>query len=142
MYRIYRNLTKNNWTVQHKVPGKGWRKLRSADVLWAPEARFVVYAAGRERVLRERRKNVHAYAVVNEIVYADECPNPKENFKISYNPYEAPNFTAQLNGYVAKLLSRAMDGVQFTEHGAIYAPSISHGAQAVRSLGGATVIAS
>ena len=98
MYRIYRNLNTNTWTVQHKVPGKGWRKKESVDRLWAHDAEFIISAAGRDRVRREKRKNVHAYAVVNyyrtdEFADVDTWGDDEWNIKwISYNPYDDRGF--------------------------------------------------
>jgi len=69
---------------------KGWRVTGHTESVTLLEARFKVSEAGRQRVLREKKKNVHAivegYAV--------------ENFSGSiggrrafYNPYKAGTFT-------------------------------------------------
>lgn len=54
--------------------------------------RFAVQPAGRDKVIRERRKNVHAF--VRGIVTAindDVAPNPS-GMLVRYNPYEAGHF--------------------------------------------------
>lgn len=59
--RVYRNLTRKCLSVQHNVPGKGWRLLCHVQSATLVNAKFLVYEKGRQRVLREGRKNVHAY---------------------------------------------------------------------------------
>ena len=56
-------------------------------------ARFLVSKAGRDRVLKELRKNVHA-RVVGLISHhpSDIAVRPHDCFEISYNPYEAAYF--------------------------------------------------
>ena len=59
-------------------------------------AKFVVQPAGREKVLREQRKNVHAFVkgyLVNA-KEADKLIKPIEwtQSAITYNPYEYPYF--------------------------------------------------
>ena len=61
-YRIYRNLHKQTWTVQHYVKGVGWRKFYGAKQIACPfGGTFEVSATGAARAARERRKNVHAF---------------------------------------------------------------------------------
>ena len=53
-------------------------------------ATFRVREAGRQRVLREKRKNVHAY-VVGEFSYESPYPDPNAQ-EIIYNPYKYNSF--------------------------------------------------
>jgi hypothetical protein len=48
---------------------------------------FAVSQAGRERVLREGRKNVHAF-----VVGTLETPRPIDGVAVAYNPRRAPGF--------------------------------------------------
>jgi hypothetical protein len=53
---------------------------------------FVVRKAGRERVLREGKKNVHAF-VRGEITYFDDFdPDYLDYSLVSYNPYKFDTF--------------------------------------------------
>jgi len=85
--RVYRNLTKNCWSVQHKVPGKGWRLLKHCDLVTLKNAMPIVYESGRQRVIREGKKYVHAY-IVGEL-----WPVPlSRGFVVQYNPKENEQF--------------------------------------------------
>ena len=54
--QAYRNLHKKCWSVRHK------RKVVSHEAhVFLVHAKFHVSQAGRERVVREKRKNVHAW---------------------------------------------------------------------------------
>jgi hypothetical protein len=70
--------------------------LTHEDVVFVRDARFVVQPKGRERVLREKRKNVHAFV---RGTLAGFSPGTLEGFddyeswnKARYNPYEGPTF--------------------------------------------------
>lgn len=86
MFRVYRNLTKGNWTIQHKTD-KGWRKYDSTSSLWAPHVEFIYSEAGRQRVRWEKRKNVHAFAVVPEY-FCNPAPVRYVPHFVTYNPYD------------------------------------------------------
>lgn len=78
---VYRNLHKNCWSVRHK--GK---VIKHLDELILTEASFHVQPAGRAKVLRENRKNVHAYVKG----YLDDGLAIRSSRKtpITYNPYK------------------------------------------------------
>ena len=80
---VYRNLHKQCWSVR-----QGTVKFHS-DHLYLRDAQFKVSAAGRERVLREKRKNVHA--VVKGFVAA---PVGGEWIDVTYNPYLYSTFVS------------------------------------------------
>ncbi len=83
MIEVYRNLHKNCLSVR-----EGGLVIEHAAriCIWNP--RFVVQPAGRERVVREQRKNVHAF------VRGERGHLPHANFTqgVRYNPYVAPFF--------------------------------------------------
>jgi hypothetical protein len=97
-FRIHRNLHSKTWTIQHKIPGVGWRKLASAESIYAPSVTFTVSEAGRVRARNERRKNVHAFAVVDQFFTEEdwihdilrECDNV-----ITYSPFNSYGFTTR-----------------------------------------------
>jgi hypothetical protein len=87
--KVYFNLHKKVWSILHMTP-KGWRlwghspRVQLANVTWK------VSEAGRQRVLRERRKNVHAFAIGTLL---DNENAPEGEFKpVRYNPYECGSF--------------------------------------------------
>lgn len=79
----------------HPIEHFSWLLLRSV--------RFHVNLSGRERVLREQVKNVHAY-VIGELVDGEKFSPDSERgeplllkqitslYQVRYNPYISPNF--------------------------------------------------
>lgn len=91
--RAYRNLRSKTWTVQHKTE-KGWRKLASFWHLELRDVQFKVSEAGRQRVLREKQKNVHAFVygtLEPQQVWLDTA-NVDKLTQVSYNPYRGETF--------------------------------------------------
>lgn len=64
MYRIYRNLNNGKVSIKDKQTNL---VVGHADEVWIDKPKFIVSEAGRQRVLKEKRKNVHAY-VEGEVV--------------------------------------------------------------------------
>jgi hypothetical protein len=91
-YRIYRNLRKSCFSIQEKLPGKGWRVIDHAENLEAHGITFRVYEAGRRRVIERRRKNVHAYAIAESWQRVGAPGVIDSEYMIYYNPYQSPNF--------------------------------------------------
>lgn len=93
--RVYWNLHKDcysllNW--EPRDPNKG-RLLRDFPHRYAVElhdVKFVVQPGGRARVLREKRKNVHAY-LEGELVSEDFSISPGY-LPVWYNPYRSNKF--------------------------------------------------
>lgn len=82
LVRVYWNLHKNCWSIQHK--GK---VVEHANSILLKNVRFSVSEAGRQRVLREKRKNVHAFAKGELVAINEKCPSDLI-LEISYNPYK------------------------------------------------------
>lgn len=94
---VYFNLHRKTWSCKSRKTG---RVVAHADVVVASYgATMVVQEAGRQRVLQEQRKNVHAFARLDHgecftdgegwRLYAQSLPNA---VKVSYNPYRAGHF--------------------------------------------------
>ena len=83
--RIYYNLNNKCWSVKDM---KMNRVVCHADELFLDFPLPVVSEAGRQRVIREKRKWVHAY------IEGTVSPVPREGTwkGISYNPYKASYF--------------------------------------------------
>jgi hypothetical protein len=94
----YYNLHKN--CLSYRARGG---KVAHAQSMILNDVRFAVQPAGRERVIRERRKNVHAFvrgtlAYVNKDVYGGADDYTRANMerqgyrRITYNPYSFASF--------------------------------------------------
>lgn len=111
-YYIYRNLhTDNGFSVKHR--GKVVAVVYTAMV---EDPVFKVNESGRQRVLRERRKNVHAFIVSatppREISVADDLKalilrNPR---RVHYNPYEGAEFKVDHKPLVSAPVVVLQDG--------------------------------
>lgn len=97
--RVYRNLHKNCLSVQARVGGH-WKVIAHVDSITLLDVSFKVSQAGRDRVLREKRKNVHAFVVGTVATF----PIALQGRKVSYNPYKADTFTETHDGHVYGIL--------------------------------------
>lgn len=86
---VYFNLHKKCWSVKALEGERKGRVVMHTYELTLRDVTFKVSEAGRQRVLREQRKNVHAGAV------GTLCdPIHRENWeRVSYNPYKAGHFS-------------------------------------------------
>lgn len=87
--RVYRNLRDKCWSIQRKTK-KGWRVWLRWDYVVLDNVQFVIDKAGQNRVRKENKKYVHAYA------YGTLMANtlgPKEKMiRVYYNPYVNDHF--------------------------------------------------
>tara|TARA_Y100000310_G_C20439322_1_gene695287 strand:+ start:367 stop:774 length:408 start_codon:yes stop_codon:yes gene_type:complete len=105
---IYRNLHKNCWSVRSRESHNYGRVVAHASSLILDDAKFVVSQAGRNRVLKEKKKNVHA-VVRGNLLYTNykSFDNSKQDvwFKyrtpiknnymmrcVTYHPYKKSTF--------------------------------------------------
>jgi len=91
---VYFNLHKKVWSVKSLKTG---RVIAHANFIELKDCKFKVSKRGRERVLLERRKNVHA-GVVGTIVAIDNVCSVLQNktFQlITYNPYKYETFVSK-----------------------------------------------
>ena len=73
--RVYRNLHTGTLSMQTKTE-KGWRVTAHPHGVILDSCKFVVREGGRQRVLREKRKNVHAFiegTLVRQVVAGEEA---------------------------------------------------------------------
>jgi len=82
---VYRNLHKNTWSIRSRTTG---RVIARANNVVVKNVKFVVQPAGRQRVLDEERKNVHAFVrgTISPIS-PDMLTRVAYNVQIKYNPY-------------------------------------------------------
>lgn len=93
---VYFNLHKKTWSIKQKTV-----RLHT-DYICLKNVEFKVSTAGRERVLRERKKNVHAFVkgficTPSEINQSDMRATP-----VRYNPYLFKSFVGNDNSPVNK----------------------------------------
>lgn len=88
--RVHFNYHRKCWAVHRYHTGIGWRLWKNASRIFLHECTFKVSQAGRKRVLKEKRKNVHAF-VFGEYIPAFK-PAYKYWTKFSYNPYKNKEF--------------------------------------------------
>ena len=87
--RIYFNLRTKTLSLQTKVNGQ-WKVTAHPFTAYLKNVKFKVSEAGRQRVLKQRRKNVHAW-VTGELI--DSLPKNNDKFDSArYNPYELEKF--------------------------------------------------
>lgn len=87
---MYWNLHKQCWSLKAlSGPCRG-RVVGHANSVELRQCHFKVSEAGRQRVLREKRKNVHA-GVVGELV-ATDAPVSLDGVPVTYNPYRVGHF--------------------------------------------------
>jgi hypothetical protein len=114
---VYFNLHKKCFSVKALEGADKGRVIAHRDALMLHSAVFKVSEAGRQRVLRERKKNVHA-GVVGQ--WFDTVPYALDNgTAITYNPYkyntfvelgtEAPVLTASIAHLANKKITARLD---------------------------------
>ena len=97
---VYRNLHKNCWSIRDRETGRVWGHSQQYVV---DHGTFVVQPAGRERVLKEKKKNVHAFVRgtsaglpigAGAAYFWGEYDQWRSKFTrpVTYNPYTAAHF--------------------------------------------------
>lgn len=90
--RVYRNLRNNLMSVQAKAPNGSWLVVGHVNSCLLYDATFKVSEAGRQRVLQQKRKNVHAF-ICGELADIDtDVVLPTKAF---YNPYKFETFVTE-----------------------------------------------
>jgi len=90
-YYIYRNLHTGGFSVRYKG-----EVIDRPNVFGADGVTFKVNEGGRQRVIKEKKKNVHAFVVADK--YSEFCHAPVDGTSlITYNPYVADYFTCEGN---------------------------------------------
>jgi len=91
---VYRNLHRKCWSVRHC----GIVRLHCERVTLG-DVTFRVSEAGRQRVLREQRKNVHAMVRGTLMAYEGVVGDGFLGLcEVTYNPYESGTFRFALTG--------------------------------------------
>ncbi len=88
---VYRNLNNCRLSIKSRRTKDYGTVIGYADKVHLQDVEFVVQPAGRERVLEEERKNVHAFARGN-LCPESEFPEQECTREVTYNPYKYETF--------------------------------------------------
>jgi len=90
--RVYKNLHLDCWSIKAMEGEDKGKVIAYSDEVTLTQVRFVISEAGRKRVLREKKKNVHAY-VEGKVRQPMKTPTYTDDFfGLRYNPYESCGF--------------------------------------------------
>jgi hypothetical protein len=111
---VYRNLHKNCFSVRHK--GKVVGYLYDNEQLALTNVTFAVQPAGRAKVLRENKKNVHAFVRGEYVGFENNLTNnlyfgkfeDLDFYAVSYNPYKSDKFVVKETGKPIESNSEAL----------------------------------
>jgi hypothetical protein len=120
---VYFNLHKKVWSVKALEGENKGRVVAHADIVQLANARPKVSEAGRQRVLREQRKNVHAGVVGEWLTGLPEDAWLSDPVFPTYNPYKYSTFVDRETGeewkgsdYVSMIASvRGIMGMNVTK---------------------------
>ena len=87
--RVYWNLHKGCWSVQDRKTG---RVVKHVEAWTLADVKFTVRPAGRDKVRREGKKNVHAFAAGRFSLKNGLASIVKGARKVTYNPYVNETF--------------------------------------------------
>lgn len=99
---VYFNLRKKVWSIKALSGPKKGKVIAHANEVVIQDPEFRVSEAGRQRVLRQKRKNVHAGVAGGLIYYGRQLPIQTNGRAVTYNPYKAPTFTFVDDGSPAR----------------------------------------
>ena len=91
--RVYFNLHKKMLSVQTKQNGQ-WKLAGHAENVYLHNVAFKVSEAGRQRVIKNKRKNVHAY-IIGHFTDGFKSLELDPFLTVRYNPYEMDKFQCQ-----------------------------------------------
>lgn len=91
---VYYNLHQGGYSIRDK---KTMHVVAYADNVLLKNCVFKVSEKGRQKVIEEKRKRVHAF-IEGDFIFADQDFNTSHLDKIYYNPYETSLFTDTTDG--------------------------------------------
>ncbi len=116
--RVYRNLRRSKVQKIYSVIGPNGKVIAHVSKIFLTDVKFVVRPAGREKVRRERRKNVHAFVVGTYSSSLKETGTWDDlSEKVTYNPYENEHFQCQgRDAYKARKAVVDQQGISVAFH--------------------------
>ena len=95
---VYYNLHKHKWSIKALEGKQKGLVIAHQDVVWLENAKPKVSEAGRQRVLREQRKNVHAGIVGDMVEFKYYKHGGRNKWRdVTYNPYKYKTFVYELD---------------------------------------------
>jgi len=91
--KVYRNLHKQCWSIQQDGLVKA-----HTNLIKLFDCEFIVNQKGREKVIKEKRKNVHAFIKGYLSELFDSMLNAGHGTEITYNPYKNEFFYEKNGG--------------------------------------------
>jgi hypothetical protein len=92
-FKLYRNLHKDCFSIQKYNPEKkGFRVFERAKSIILYNCNFKVNQNGRDKVLQEQRKNVHAFVLPSAYQTFEGEANVANLREVYYNPYKFKTF--------------------------------------------------
>lgn len=88
---VYFNLHKNQFSVKALEGEHNGKVVMHLPVVTIKNVKFIVNETGRQRVLEEKKKNVHA-GVVGHILFNESVEVDSYKDLITYNPYTHETF--------------------------------------------------
>lgn len=89
--RVFKNPKRDCYNIM-----QNGRVKANAKQIWLKDAEFLVRESGRQRMLRERRKNIHAYIVGELLAYVqpedEQMIERLEGRNATYNPFQYSSF--------------------------------------------------
>ena len=114
-FKIYRNLHRQSFSIQGYLKvKKGYRVVDRVNVAIMENVMFKVMQTGREKVIKEKRKNVHAFLMPTNYKHLSKRKgssyNTEELREIYYNPYKYNSFVYKDTGesLEGKLINKAL----------------------------------
>ena len=102
---VYKNIRTHQFSAKALVGPDRGRVIARGDTMELVDVSFRVSEAGRQRVLREKRKNVHA-GVVGTLVRSD-ADAPVLDTPVTYDPYKWASFVRRADGTAVIRAARA-----------------------------------
>lgn len=92
-FRVYRNLHRGNFSIKSYVDlVSGYRVTDRGEIVLMKNCSFKIYESGRQRVIKEKRKNVHAFVEPTSYEHLNEKADVSKLREIYYNPYKHDSF--------------------------------------------------
>jgi len=88
----YYNLHKNTFSLQSRNKEDYGKVIKHTDHVILKNAKFTVRSAGRQKVLNENKKNVHAFIVGHLLSNKEYIIKSGSSKLITYNPYKFNSF--------------------------------------------------
>lgn len=114
MIKVYKNLHNGLWSIKDAQTNL---VLGHMNKLELRDCEFIVSQAGRARVIKEGKKNVHAYVMgkYSPVLYE---PLAFDN-KAYYNPYKVEHFTTEESDF-QRVLTHARQVSLFASSSSVY----------------------